>query len=210
MLLLTSNLLCCAVLQDVDGGPAGSEYMASSIVRGCPDECLSVLVDLSSNTTILGPASKIELLEDGEERQVRGQGVLLSSRVASCVRILQCCALECALPAPARPQGMPATNNAHMMQCEGPCVFWCACRSCGWSWRLLGWHAACVPPGRSLLNACSNGKACTFSRRADALASVCMSRLIQQYACIFCVLTGGCVLCWLLARRRVPLHQCSY
>lgn len=44
--------------------------MASSIVKGCPDECLSVLVDLSSNTTILGPASKIELLEDGEERQV--------------------------------------------------------------------------------------------------------------------------------------------
>jgi len=46
--------------------------MASSIVKGCPDECLSVLVDLSSNTTILGPASRIELLEDGEERQVRG------------------------------------------------------------------------------------------------------------------------------------------
>ena len=58
-------------LQDDDAGePAGSEYMASSIVRGCPDECLSVLVDLSSNTTILGPASRIELLEDGEERQV--------------------------------------------------------------------------------------------------------------------------------------------
>lgn len=55
---------------DADREPAGSEYMASSIVRGCPDECLSVLVDLSSNTTILGPASKIELLEDGEERQV--------------------------------------------------------------------------------------------------------------------------------------------
>lgn len=48
--------------------------MASSIVRGCPDECLSVLVDLSSNTTILGPASRIELLEDGEERQV-GRGL---------------------------------------------------------------------------------------------------------------------------------------
>lgn len=61
-------------LQDDDAGePAGSEYMASSIVRGCPDECLSVLVDLSSNTTILGPASRIELLEDGEERQV-GRG----------------------------------------------------------------------------------------------------------------------------------------
>lgn len=59
---------------DAGGEPLGSEYMASSIVRGCPDECLSVLVDLSSNTTILGPASKIELLEDGEERQVGGQG----------------------------------------------------------------------------------------------------------------------------------------
>lgn len=46
--------------------------MASSIVKGSPDECLSVLVDFSSNTTILGPASKIELLEDGEERQVGG------------------------------------------------------------------------------------------------------------------------------------------
>lgn len=56
---------------DASDGPAGSEYMASSIVKGCPDECLSVLVDLSSNTTILGPASRIELLEDGEERQVR-------------------------------------------------------------------------------------------------------------------------------------------
>eukprot|EP00879_Flechtneria_rotunda_P033504 GHRR01037116.1.p1 GENE.GHRR01037116.1~~GHRR01037116.1.p1 ORF type:complete len:457 (+),score=146.66 GHRR01037116.1:1129-2499(+) len=48
----------------------GSEYMASSIVRGSPDECLSVLMDLTSNTTILGPASKIELLEAGNERQV--------------------------------------------------------------------------------------------------------------------------------------------
>lgn len=66
------GIVSVAPLQDEDaGGEApGSEYMASSIVRGCPDECLSVLVDLSSNTTILGPASKIELLEDGEERQV--------------------------------------------------------------------------------------------------------------------------------------------
>ena len=49
----------------------GSEYMASSIVRGSPDECLAVLMDMSSNTTILGPASKIELLEEADERQVR-------------------------------------------------------------------------------------------------------------------------------------------
>eukprot|EP00878_Enallax_costatus_P013055 GHUV01013640.1.p1 GENE.GHUV01013640.1~~GHUV01013640.1.p1 ORF type:complete len:417 (+),score=99.54 GHUV01013640.1:178-1428(+) len=48
----------------------GSEYMASSIVRGSPDECLAVLMDMSSNTTILGPASKIELLEEADERQV--------------------------------------------------------------------------------------------------------------------------------------------
>jgi hypothetical protein len=48
----------------------GSEYMASSIVRGSPDECLAVLMDLRSNTTILGPASQIELLEEEQERQV--------------------------------------------------------------------------------------------------------------------------------------------
>eukprot|EP00775_Hariotina_reticulata_P008904 gene8904-9081_t len=48
----------------------GSEYMASSIVRGLPDECLDVLMHLGSHTTILGPASRIQLLEDGAERQV--------------------------------------------------------------------------------------------------------------------------------------------
>jgi hypothetical protein len=69
--MLSAACLPLVLLTQADGGPAGSEYMASSIVKGCPDECLSVLVDLSSNTTILGPASKIELLEDGEERQVR-------------------------------------------------------------------------------------------------------------------------------------------
>jgi hypothetical protein len=71
---------------DAGGEPLGSEYMASSIVRGCPDECLSVLVDLSSNTTILGPASKIELLEDGEERQVGGQGSILCVFSTGCWR----------------------------------------------------------------------------------------------------------------------------
>ena len=60
-------------------GPGG-EYMASSIVRGSPDECLSVLMDLSSHTTILGPASRIELLEDAEERQVRAKGISCASR----------------------------------------------------------------------------------------------------------------------------------
>lgn len=57
----------------------GSEYMASSIVRGSPDECLAVLMDMSSNTTILGPASKIELLTEADERQVRLGGLLCCS-----------------------------------------------------------------------------------------------------------------------------------
>lgn len=48
----------------------GSEYMASSIVKGSPDECLAVLMNMSSNTTILGPASRFVLLEEGDERQV--------------------------------------------------------------------------------------------------------------------------------------------
>lgn len=68
---------CSGLWGDEEGGDAaaglgvGSEYMASSIVRGSPDECLAVLMDLASNTTILGPASAIELLEDADERQVR-------------------------------------------------------------------------------------------------------------------------------------------
>lgn len=66
---------------DEAGEGVGSEYMASCIVRGSPDECLEVLMDLSSNTTILGPASKIELLEDGEERQV-GWWVAVPSRMS--------------------------------------------------------------------------------------------------------------------------------
>jgi len=57
-------------LQNVEDD-LGSEYMASSIVRGLPDECLDVLMHLGSHTTILGPASRIQLLEDGAERQVR-------------------------------------------------------------------------------------------------------------------------------------------
>jgi hypothetical protein len=83
------------MLQDDAGGePLGSEYMASSIVRGCPDECLSVLVDLSSNTTILGPASKIELLEDGEERQVGGHGSTLCMCSKGCQRQQRQCLLQ--------------------------------------------------------------------------------------------------------------------
>ena len=41
----------------------------SASVRGAPSEVLDVLVNGSSNTTILGPASKVELLgnEDQEE-----------------------------------------------------------------------------------------------------------------------------------------------
>jgi hypothetical protein len=68
---------CSGLWGDEEGGDTaaglgvGSEYMASSIVRGSPDECLAVLMDMASNTTILGPASAIELLEDADERQVR-------------------------------------------------------------------------------------------------------------------------------------------
>jgi hypothetical protein len=64
---------------------AGSEYMASSIVRGSPDECLAVLMDLASNTTILGPASTIELLEDADERQVRPPLGTAAVQVQVCV-----------------------------------------------------------------------------------------------------------------------------
>lgn len=51
----------------------GGEYMASSIVRGSPTECVNVLMNPASNTTILGPASEIEILESTEDRQVGGQ-----------------------------------------------------------------------------------------------------------------------------------------
>lgn len=39
----------------------GGEYMVSSVVRGSPADCLRVLMDHNSNTTILGPATYIEV-----------------------------------------------------------------------------------------------------------------------------------------------------
>ncbi|KAG1665198.1 hypothetical protein FOA52_002599 [Chlamydomonas sp. UWO 241] len=44
------------------GGPGG-EYMVSASIRGSPAEVLSVLMQGSANTTILGPASIVEMLD---------------------------------------------------------------------------------------------------------------------------------------------------
>jgi len=57
---------------DALDGPGG-EYMASSIVRGSPSECLRVLLNPASHTTILGPASSIEELDATAERQARAR-----------------------------------------------------------------------------------------------------------------------------------------
>jgi hypothetical protein len=89
---LTRALLWCPP-QGAADEPPGSEYMASSIVKGCPDECLSVLVDPSSHTTILGPASRIQLLENGPERQVQAPGAHARTprRAGSSVRVAPSC-----------------------------------------------------------------------------------------------------------------------
>ena len=47
----------------------GGEYMVSAAVRGSPGDVLDVLINGSSNTTILGPASKVELLDCGCDEQ---------------------------------------------------------------------------------------------------------------------------------------------
>lgn len=44
-----------------DADCAGGEYMVSSVVRGTPADCLKVLMDHNSNTTILGPATFLEV-----------------------------------------------------------------------------------------------------------------------------------------------------
>lgn len=54
---------------DVEG--VGGEYMVSSIVRGTPEQCLAALTHRSSTTTILGPASHVEVLSSDEESQVK-------------------------------------------------------------------------------------------------------------------------------------------
>lgn len=50
----------------------GGEYMVSAIVRGSPQECLAILMNPLSNTTLLGPASKVEVLSMESESQVGG------------------------------------------------------------------------------------------------------------------------------------------
>ncbi|KAI8473368.1 MAG: hypothetical protein J3K34DRAFT_375550, partial [Monoraphidium minutum] len=66
--------------------PQEGEYMASSIVKGTPEECLAVLMDLGSHVTILGPASDIECLGGSEGRQV------LRIRVEATGMARRCCA----------------------------------------------------------------------------------------------------------------------
>lgn len=52
-------------------GCNGGEYMASSVVRGPPRACLNMLVDPTSNTTILGPATDIEVIQPKTETNPR-------------------------------------------------------------------------------------------------------------------------------------------
>jgi hypothetical protein len=48
----------------------GGEYMVSSIVRGTPEQCLAALTHRSSTTTILGPATAVEVLSRDGNAQV--------------------------------------------------------------------------------------------------------------------------------------------
>uniref|UniRef100_A0A7R9VPK8 PH domain-containing protein n=1 Tax=Chlamydomonas euryale TaxID=1486919 RepID=A0A7R9VPK8_9CHLO len=54
-------------------GNLGGEYMVSSIVRGPPQQVCDALMTGSSHTTILGPASSVEVLETtvGEDSQTK-------------------------------------------------------------------------------------------------------------------------------------------
>lgn len=49
--------------QNDDSTGVGGEYMVSAVVRGRPNDVLDVLMHGSANTTILGPARKVEVLE---------------------------------------------------------------------------------------------------------------------------------------------------
>uniref|UniRef100_A0A6S8KGU1 Protein ENHANCED DISEASE RESISTANCE 2 C-terminal domain-containing protein n=1 Tax=Dunaliella tertiolecta TaxID=3047 RepID=A0A6S8KGU1_DUNTE len=49
--------------QNDDATGIGGEYMASSVVRGSPSDVLDVLMHGSVNTTILGPARTVEVLQ---------------------------------------------------------------------------------------------------------------------------------------------------
>lgn len=55
-------------------GQRGEEYMASTIIKGTPQECLDVLINSGSHTTILGPASHITVLEQESDSQVSLHG----------------------------------------------------------------------------------------------------------------------------------------
>ena len=61
-------LLICSmiVLRPLFHPSLSDQYLVSASVRGTPAAVLDVLVNGSSNTTILGPASKVELI-DGED-----------------------------------------------------------------------------------------------------------------------------------------------
>lgn len=49
----------------------GGEYMASQVVRGTPQQCLTALTHLSSTTTVIGPAMHVEVLQHAQDAQVR-------------------------------------------------------------------------------------------------------------------------------------------
>ena len=46
----------------------GGEYMVSASIDGPPGEVLELLMEGSSNTTILGPASKVEVLNSTKDK----------------------------------------------------------------------------------------------------------------------------------------------
>ena len=52
---------------DAADGVYGGEYMVSAVIRGPPVDVLDVLLGGCSNTTLLGPASEVEVLETSEE-----------------------------------------------------------------------------------------------------------------------------------------------
>ncbi len=97
-------------------GQRGEEYMASTIIKGTPQECLDVLINSGSHTTILGPASHIRVLEQESDSQVSLQGCrnVLQALVAGtshgsgpCMRCPGQHAHRCMLPYDAAPPSMP-------------------------------------------------------------------------------------------------------
>jgi hypothetical protein len=69
----------------------GGEYMVSSIVRGTPEQCLAALTHSSSTTTILGPATAVEVLSRQGDAQVgRECGILTSFMAVNAQSIRDC------------------------------------------------------------------------------------------------------------------------